>query len=141
MLILGFINHMTSHVQRSFNDNSHKLVLNQKVIRLVPKHKLLSTEIYRNSLSTWKGWMYAVFLYISSLHLWSHCLRTLRLQSFIIQISLDIHYILWFILFFYKNFSMEKCKNIQNLSLLNFNNYQLISQIPLRTLPCPLDNS
>lgn len=120
---------MVSLMQRLFNYNSHKLVLNQKVRRVVPRPKFLSIEIYRNNLSTQKGQVYAIFLFISSLHLkfFSYSLRTLRVQYLIIQISLGIHYILWF---FKIQFLVWKHLDIdKSLSSLSFNSYQLISQI------------
>lgn len=126
LLILWYLYIM----QRLFNYNSHKLVLDQKVRRVVPKPKLLSIGICRNNLSTQKGQMYAIFLFISSLHLKfsSYSLRTLRHQYLITQISLDIHYVLWFLKI---QFLVWKYLDIgKSLLSLSFNNYhQLISEI------------
>ena len=50
-------------MQMSFNYNSHKLLLNQKVRRVVPKPKLLSVEIYRNS-SVLRKAKYMLFFFL-----------------------------------------------------------------------------
>lgn len=78
-----------------------------------------------------------------------YCLRTLRLQHFIIWNSLDIHDILWFIyllfIYSYRIFSVEKFKHTQvyyhSVPTVINSLVKFVSSISLPTLPWPLGPS